>query len=236
MPTPLILARSFREAHAFAKDTLDLRVGHYRVVNTAGTLKAVRNVDVHLVPGWDKAPGHHAFKTALRYAKGLNVIDHAAKAQEPAPAFVVTAVPDSTEVPQHHTDMVAKVLPQSDTSNGDAMIAEGSPAPLETDFFDDVDVPAEEPEPTATCVDCGLTPCEKECVAAEAIAQVTQDDDPCRICQGVNGEHDGATHDARAADLPLPSERAEKPKAKRRSRCKECGNLHYKTDPCPEVE
>lgn len=32
--------------------------------------------------------------------------------------------------------------------------------------------------------------------------------DRCRVCSGTNGQHDGATHDARAADLPLRSERA----------------------------
>ena len=207
MPTPLIIARSFKAAHAFASDELGLRVGHYRVVNTAGTLKAVRGVDVHLVPGWDKAPGHFAIKTALRYAKGLNIIDHAAEASEPKPTeVIITAVPDDTEVPQHHVDMVAKVLPT-----------------VETDFFDGVDVPPlppEEPEPTPTCVDCGLTPCEEDCRAAipEAVAQVTQDDEP--------------EVDAMSAAAATPP--TEKPKAKRRSRCKDCGNLHFKDEPCPE--
>lgn len=27
----------------------------------------------------------------------------------------------------------------------------------------------------------------------------------CRVCGGVNGKHDGATHDARVADMPLPA-------------------------------
>jgi hypothetical protein len=151
------------------------------VVNTAGTLKAVRGVDLHLVPGWDRNPSHFAIKTALRYAKGLNVIDHAEPQVAPEPV---------------------------------------EPA-VETDFFDGVDVPPlppEEPEPTPTCVDCGLTPCEKDCKAAvpEAVAQVTQDDEP-------------------EAEVPAPVE--EKPtKAKRRSRCKECGNLHFKDEPCPEAD
>ena len=203
MPTPLVLARSFKEAHAFAANELGLRVGHYRVVNTAGTLKAVRGVDLHLVPGWDKAPQHFAIKSALRYAKGLNIIDHSEQVQEPA----------------------APVEPA-----------------VETDFFDGVDVPPlppEEPEPTPTCVDCGLTPCEEDCKAAvpEAVAQVTQDDEPREL-----GPHGNATTvslgEALAMQDPaLADEPAEKPKSKkRRSRCKDCGNLHYKDEPCPEAD
>lgn len=193
MAAPLILARTFRDAHAYAQGKLGLSIGHYRVVNSPGTLKAVRGTEIHLVEGWDKRPDRFSMKSAMRYCHNRIVDTTLVPAEEPAPEdkryplderthtialrynsllaydaalpkVVVTAVPDDTPTPQHHLDMIERVAPHLT-------------------------------EPTAE---------EAEAATLEAEAQVTQDDEP-----------------------------AEKPKARRRSRCKDCGNLHYKDEPCP---
>lgn len=222
MPAPLILAQSFKAAHQYATEELGLSVGHYRVVTTAGTIKAVRGVDIHLVPGWEKRPDRFTMRSALKWSR-LNIVDveklresRAAfdAAMPPAedkrypldertqtvaarynalrdlaayeaalPKVEITVVPDDTEVPQHHVDMVAKVLPT--TSNGDNMVAEGGPA----DEDEDIVI---EPSPSAA-------------VAAEP--------------------------------EPTPEPVEQKPaKRRRRSRCSDCGNLHFKEEPCPPSE
>lgn len=233
MAAPLILARTFKDAHSYAQDVLGLSIGYYRVVNSPGTIKAVRGRELHLVPGWDKRPDRFSMKSAIRFCRNT-VIDVAALRAEEAvvhghiggealhdvspdsettdeesevtcaacleiietlprrePTIQITVVPDETPTPQHHLDMVARVLPN--TSNGDNMVAEGSP--VTTDFFDEPEV-AEE---TATCVDCGLDEHAEDCPQAPA---------------------------------PKPAEAPKR--GRRRSRCKTCGNLHYKEDPCPE--
>lgn len=180
MPAPLILARTFKDAHTYAMDELGLKIGHYRVVNAPGTLKAVRNTTLHLVPGWDKRPDRFGMKAAMRYGRNEIVDVAALRAEEPAE--------------------------QPDVD----------PTPEGTDFFDAVIASEEfEPLPEPTCVDCGLTPCDDECksaVAAEAAAQVAQDDEP----------------------EPVADEKPKK--AKRRTRCKKCGTLHFKDEACPPSE
>ena len=84
MAAPYILARTLREAHAFARETLGLSVGHYRIVNSAGTLKSVRGVDLYLVPGWQQRYDRFAMKSTLRWTR-MNVID-AEKQPVEAPA------------------------------------------------------------------------------------------------------------------------------------------------------
>lgn len=74
MAAPYILARSLREAHTFARETLGLAHGHYRILNSAGTLKSVRNVDLYLVPGWRKRYDRFAMQSTLRWTR-MNVID-----------------------------------------------------------------------------------------------------------------------------------------------------------------
>lgn len=197
MPAPLILARTFKDAHTYAKDELGLKIGHYRVVNAPGTLKAVRNTTLHLVPGWDKRPDRFGMRAAMRYGRNEIVDVAALRAEEPAEQPVV------------------------------------DPTPEGTDFFDAVIASEEsEPLPEPTCVDCGLTPCDDECksaVAAEAAAQVAQDDEPepaaspAEVFEG--------------AQVTVPGILPEKPKkAKRRTRCKKCGSLHFKDEACPPSE
>lgn len=81
---PYILARTFAEAHAFATDDLGLGKGHYRVVNSSGTLKAVRGVTLYLVPGWRQRFDRFAMQSALRWTR-MDVFD-VAEERAKAPA------------------------------------------------------------------------------------------------------------------------------------------------------
>lgn len=91
MAAPYILARTLKEAHAYARGVLGLTVGHYRVVNSAATVKSVRNVDLHLVPGWQNRYDRFAMKSALRWTR-MNVIE--------APKETPLTPPPSDTVPE----------------------------------------------------------------------------------------------------------------------------------------
>lgn len=71
---PLILARTFAEAHAYAMEDLGLSKGQYRVVNSAAGLSGIRGCDLHLVPGYEGRFDRFKIAGALRYTR-LNVID-----------------------------------------------------------------------------------------------------------------------------------------------------------------
>lgn len=184
---PYILARNLKEAHGFAREELGLKHGRYRVVNTPSTLKSLRNVDLHLVPGWQNRFDRFAMKGALRWTR-MNVIDHSL---DEAPAFVVTAVPDDTEPPETHTTLVARLMPDVKdavpddlepageqltttpitadeahalvTGNGNTMISEGGPV-------------ADEPEVKRRrrrCNDCGTLHFKEEpCAQTETLPGV----------------------------------------------------------------
>lgn len=232
MAAPLILARTFKDAHAFAKDELGLRFGYYRVVNSAGTIKAVRGVDLYLVPGWKKRPDRFTMISAIKWCKN-NVIDVENAPVEPAderwantaytqtiaerfhrihfikhePTTIeVTVVSDETPVPQHHIDTVAKVLPSADPFTD--FVTGGvhtTRASLDEAAIEEI----------ATCIDCGLDPHTEDCAsntleAPEPIPTVVSDE--------VKALDDAA------------------PKRRRRSKCKDCEQLHYKDEACPESE
>lgn len=72
---PYILARTMKEAHSFARDVLGLTYGHYRIVNTPATLKSVRGVELHLVPGWQNRFDRFTMKAAMRWTR-MEVIEH----------------------------------------------------------------------------------------------------------------------------------------------------------------
>lgn len=82
MAAPLILARTFTEAHEFARDELGLPAGHYQVVSSPAALKGRHGVDLYLVPGYKNRYDRFAMQGALRYTR-LNVIDVEAQAEEP---------------------------------------------------------------------------------------------------------------------------------------------------------
>lgn len=78
---PYILARTLGEAHAFARGPLGLVHGTYRVINSPGTIKSVRNVDLILAPGWEKRFDYFSMKGAIRWTH-MNVVDRT-QAEEP---------------------------------------------------------------------------------------------------------------------------------------------------------
>ena len=153
MPAPYILAKDLRTAHNFARETLGLERGRYRIVHSSSTISSVRGSDLYLVPGWEGRFDRFAVKGALRYTR-LNVIDGA----EVAPT-VIEGDPDNL-VPEG----VQLVLVTQQEASA---------------FFD---VPTDVP-------------------AVEALEPATE---------------------------TAPR------KGKRRSRCKECGTLHFKDEACAE--
>lgn len=74
MAAPLILARTFTDAHEFARGELGLEPGHYQVINSPASIKGRRGLDLYLVPGYEHRYDRFAMRGALRYTH-LNVID-----------------------------------------------------------------------------------------------------------------------------------------------------------------
>lgn len=122
---PYILARTMKDAHAFARGPLGLPHGKYRVVTHASTIKSVRKANLFLVPGYEKRYDRFAINGALRwtrmnpirYPEGMSVRDLEVayrynRLRTPqSPDFIVRAVSDDTEPPKSHTDLVARVKP-----------------------------------------------------------------------------------------------------------------------------
>ena len=131
---PYVLARTFQEAHGFARTELGLSHGQYRVITSAGTLKSIRGADLHLVPGWRRRFDGFTMKSALRWTR-MNVIDHESDEAE-AP---VEPVPDGLNPPGTQPQITEGADPALmaafeaflETGNGDQMISEGSPLPPE---------------------------------------------------------------------------------------------------------
>ena len=150
MAPPLILARSFADGHAFAMEKLGLQRGQYRLVTSASTLSGRRGLDVYLAPGWDKRHDRFAIAAALRYTR-LTIIEVDEDADftlddvwhEP------TTYPVELELVSDELHPAGEQLAIAvDTSNGDNMVAEGSP-----DFSD------LKPEPIRRrrrCKECGI--------------------------------------------------------------------------------
>jgi len=127
---PYILAKTMKDAHAFARDFLDLRPGRYRVVTSSSSISGPRGADLYLVPGWDERYDKFAVKGALRYTR-LNVID-ASELEAKAPE-----VPDNLVPPGVQLTIVDDASAFFDNvTNGSDMIAEGSPVAPEADRVD----------------------------------------------------------------------------------------------------
>lgn len=275
MALPLILARTFKQAHEFARDRLGLSHGHYRVVTAPGTIKAVRNTTLYLIPGWEKRPDRFSMIGAMKYTRN-EIVDTADWDKEPAEApapvhFVgdggmLHALADASEAigvdtPEDVTcDTCIKILntdglpTQIGTINGTPVIehestesAQAATVAAGTDFFDNLaggGVPDEPIQFTATCVDCGLTPHAEDCL--EAVLEPEGWEPPesltaeqvLRLAAGESGAEVAPMSEQTPTVASEQAEAlaAEKPKAKRRSRCKDCTQLHYKGEPCPDVE
>lgn len=177
MAAPYVLARNLREAHAFAREELGLRQGHYRIVNSASTIKSVRGADLYLVPGWANRYDRFAMKGAMRWTR-MNVID---VAEQPA-------VREDPRGPLTD-DLIDLAYAEDIVRSGGDTTALG--------FKSESD---------------GLTPPGEQMTIADATDFVVSSNE----------------------DTEVVSSNEDKPKKnRRRSRCKECGNLHFKEDPCP---
>jgi hypothetical protein len=79
---PYILAKTMLDAHTFARETLGLGKGHYRVVTSPSSISGRRGTDLYLVPGHEKRYDRFAMQGALKYTR-LNKIDAADMVEAP---------------------------------------------------------------------------------------------------------------------------------------------------------
>lgn len=172
---PYVLARNLKEAHAFAREQLGLRQGHYRIVNSASTIKSVRGADLYLVPGWANRYDRFAMKGAMRWTR-MNVIDVATMAEQSEREDPRGPLTD---------DLIALAYAEDIVRSGGDTTALG--------FKSESD---------------GLTPPGEQMTIADATDFVV-------------------------AEPEVKDPEPKPAKNRRRSRCKECGNLHFKEDSCP---
>lgn len=127
--TPLILAKNLREAHDFARETLGLSRGQYRIATSPSSISGRRGVDLYLVPGYLQRHDRFSWRGAIRYTR-LNVIDVAAQAElfeHFASQEVTRARARAESEIADQLTLLSDDVTESLTSNGDNMIAEGSP-------------------------------------------------------------------------------------------------------------
>lgn len=138
---PYILARTFQDAHMFARETLGLLHGQYRVCTSASTIKSIRNCDLILAPGWERRYDGFTMRSAIRWTR-MNVRDWE-KEQAEAP---VEPTPDGLE-PAGYT-------PALDADEATAFFADAAEPTVTT-----VEEQAEEPAPSgrrrSRCKSCG---------------------------------------------------------------------------------
>jgi len=232
MAVPKIVARNFSEAHAFARDYLGLPVGRYRVISSSAALFG-QSGDVYLVPGWDKRPDRFAIQNKIRYSR-LNFID-------------VETLEDSAE--EQDDDQV---------SNGDNMIAEGSPVTIFSDpqqylaqtVVDSIGKHADDIAATAERLDQVLqdlaTPSDdnesdfpEPEAAGDDDSDVKEDDSDKDVeIHDVDERHTPEEWEQAMKDQdewqltrePLPEENKAPLNGRRRRRCKDCGNLIHPDD------
>lgn len=128
MKQPYILARTMKEAHEYARETLGLAHGRYRIINSPSTIKSVRGVELYLVPGWKNRFDRFAMQGAIRWTR-MEVIDVEAQAEEPAPDGLNPPGVQQTLADGADPALVAEFeafLTQG-ASNGDDMVSEGGP-------------------------------------------------------------------------------------------------------------
>lgn len=196
MAAPYILARTMKDAHAFAQDVLGLQKGRYRVVTSASSISGRRGTDVYLVPGHEKRFDRFSMKGALRYTR-LNVIDAADMVE--APVTEPAEVPDGLNPPGVQDSLLAEfeaflgeTPTETETPSLTALVTDGEheteeslleavidelaeeiatdEVTEETAEVEQVEVPADEPKRRRRrCPDCGVLvdPDEVEQHAAE---------------------------------------------------------------------
>lgn len=202
---PYILARTMKEAHEFARGDLGLTYGHYRIVNSPSTIKSVRGADLYLVPGHQNRFDRFAMKGAIRWTR-MNVIDVEKDGLGVDPRGDLT--PDLLEMAYaEHSVRSGNGAPGISTSSApDGLTPPGVQTSMAfDDLFSEVGKPVVFAEQVQTAV-----------VIPDETAEALDVPQP--------------TLDGGEAIEPKPEEPAKK---RRRTRCKDCGELHFKTDPCP---
>lgn len=213
MAAPLILARTFKDAHTFAREQLGLSHGYYRVVNSAGTIKAVRGVDLYLVPGWNKRPDRFTMTSAIKWCR-LNVIDVATQ-----PIAERWVNDDRTRTIAARYNAIYHTEPALDLNDFVEVQRPGSAEATDPfTAFLTAGVTPEAPEPVAVCVDCGLDPHAPDC---DSNTLETLTPTPAEVSEAR----------AVAEDNARLSDEAPK-KNRRRRKCAKCEQLHFKGDPC----
>lgn len=182
---PYILARTMKEAHVFARESLGLPYGGYRIVNSPSTIKSVRGVRLYLVPGHESRFDRFGMKGAIRWTR-MEVWDVAEK-----------GLPGGEDPRGALTDDVLE------TAYAENAVRSGLGAPGISTSTDGLNPPG---------------------------VQMAFDDLFSNVADTSNGGNMVA-EGGPADPEPAPAEPAKKP-GRRRRRCKDCGELHYKEDPC----
>lgn len=189
MAAPYILARTMKEAHDFARETLGLPYGRYRIVNSPSTIKSVRGADLYLVPGHGARFDRFAMKGAIRWTR-MHVIDVEA---DGLPTQGDPRGPLTDEVREmayaEHAVRSGQGAPGISSSVQDGLNPPGVQMSFD-DLFSNIDAPAA-PSP-----------------AAEPEAEEVKE---------------------KAEEIAAEEKPA---KRRRRSRCKDCGELHFKDEAC----
>lgn len=214
-----ILARNRQEAKRVA-DALE--VGRFTYVTSPLSVKSLRSGVCLLVEGWQTRADRHAIKSAMRWTRGVTYIDvdpsHAEEDLEPIQAdftqFFQEPRPD-------FTDFLA-VQPEGAETIGymgeeGVHIVEPEPAPEPT------------PDPFAELAE-GKRRFE---AAVEEMERKKKLHERMREL-GVTPPTDEVIETQIEPKSAPESAPEQKKPGRRRSRCKSCGNLHYKEDPCPE--
>lgn len=207
-----IVARSRREASAYAADT-GLTRNDYRVISEAGQVRAARHGAIHLVPGWQQHPRRYAIKTALRFAR-IPVMD--IEAEVPG-SLTVQITGDSTQL--------------------DAGLAAAIEALEMISASEQPDSPVDEEAVTTTLEDleaAGVIEAEgwepPPALSAEQILRLAAGESGADVAPTVSSD-DEQTGTTEPSEDPAPDE--EPQQNRRRSRCKTCGNLHFRNEACP---
>lgn len=158
---PYILAKTLSEAHSFARETLGLQRGQYRVVTSPSSISGPRGTKLYLVPGYEKRHDRFAMKGALRYTR-LEIVD---AAEVPAPAPELT--PDE-EAAEFFAALLEFHIPPAPPAE-EVETEEQAEAPAPEENLDTEAPPVEVKRRRRRCTECGVLvdPDEVEQHAAE---------------------------------------------------------------------
>lgn len=249
MPQTLVLARSITEANRYAK-AVGLPRFSYRAVRNAGAIRGVRHAEVHLLSTFLDRLDRHAIMAALRHARTLEVfyVD-----VHDFPDLLPGRAPDGEAV------LSTYVEDQGD-GMGPQITIEEAIAETEALAQQLKDAGVDHPEVNAILEHGAL---DEIVISPESMAVIREDNpELADAIEQANPElADFSTQYPEGGDpdegpnplikpdpeepseptgAPEPSEEpappAEEPTKRRRSRCKDCGSLHFKDEACVPSE